>query len=74
VARGIGYPPATWRSLSLLAELARRAGDRAQTDRLSFEARGMVERLAGSLPETELRREFGALGEQLATDPLGAYR
>jgi tetratricopeptide (TPR) repeat protein len=74
VARGIGYPPATWRSLSLLAELAHRAGDRAQAERLSFEARGLVERLAGSLPETELRREFGALGERLATDPLGAYR
>jgi tetratricopeptide (TPR) repeat protein len=74
VARGIGYPPATWRSLSLLAELARRAGDRAQADRLSSEARGLVERLAGSLPETELRHEFGALGGRLVSDPLGAYR
>jgi tetratricopeptide (TPR) repeat protein len=74
VARGIGYPPATWRSLSLLAELARRAGDRAQADRLSSEARGLVERLAGSRPETELRHELGALGERLVSDPLGAYR
>jgi tetratricopeptide (TPR) repeat protein len=74
VARGIGYPPATWRSLSLLAELARRAGDRAQADRLSSEACGLVERLAGSLLETELRHEFGALGERLVSDPLGAYR
>jgi tetratricopeptide (TPR) repeat protein len=55
VARGIGYPPATWRSLSLLAE-------------------GLVERLAGSLPETDLRHELGALGERLVSDPLGAYR
>jgi tetratricopeptide (TPR) repeat protein len=74
VAREIGYPPATWRSLSLLAELARRAGDRAQAERLSSEARGLVQRLAGSLPEAELRHELGALGEQLVSDPLGAYR
>jgi tetratricopeptide (TPR) repeat protein len=74
VAREIGYPPATWRSLSLLAELARRAGDRAQAERLSSEARGLVQRLAGSLPEAELRHELGALGEQLLSDPLGAYR
>ena len=74
VARGIGYPPAIWRSLSLLAELARRAGDRAQADRLSSEARGLVERLAGTLPETELRHELGALGGRLVNDPLGAYR
>jgi predicted ATPase/class 3 adenylate cyclase len=74
VARGLGYPPATWRSLSLLAELARRAGDRAQADRLSSEACGLAERLAGTLPETELRHELGALGDRLVTDPLGAYR
>jgi tetratricopeptide (TPR) repeat protein len=74
VARGIGYPPATWRSLSLLAELARRAGDRAQADRLSSEARRLPERLADALPETELRRDLGALGGRLVSDPLGAYR
>jgi hypothetical protein len=33
-----------------------------------------VERLAGSLPETDLRHELGALGERLVSDPLGAYR
>jgi tetratricopeptide (TPR) repeat protein len=74
IAKRIGYPPATWRSLSLLAELARRRGERSQAERLAQEASGLVTRLAGGLPETELRDEFGALAEGLVSDPLGAYR
>jgi class 3 adenylate cyclase/tetratricopeptide (TPR) repeat protein len=74
VARGIGYPPGVWRSLSLQAELARRCGDASAAERLGSESKGLVTRLAGSLPETALRDEFGALAERLVSDPLAAYR
>ena len=74
LARGIGYPPVVWRSLSLQAELARRSGDESAAERLASESSGLVTRLAGSLPETSLRDEFGALAERLVCDPLAAYR
>jgi class 3 adenylate cyclase/tetratricopeptide (TPR) repeat protein len=74
VARGIGYPPVAWRSLSLQAELARRSGDASAAERLASESSGLVTRLAGSLPETALRDELGALAERLVADPLTAYR
>ena len=41
---------------------------------LAGESSGLVTRLAGSLPETALRDEFGALAERLVADPLAAYR
>jgi class 3 adenylate cyclase/tetratricopeptide (TPR) repeat protein len=74
LARGIGYPPVTWRALSLLAELARRAGERGEAERRAGEASGLVSGLAHRLPDSELRQEFGALAERLVADPLGAYR
>jgi tetratricopeptide (TPR) repeat protein len=72
VARQIEYPPVVWRSLSLLAELARRSGRTSQGDRDATEARRLVEHLSRSLPGAELQQEFGGLGERLVTDPVGA--
>jgi tetratricopeptide (TPR) repeat protein len=74
LARRIAYPPVVWRSLSLRAELARRSGEKGRAERHAREARGVVEKLSPSLPEPELQREFRGLGQQLAVDPLGAYR
>jgi class 3 adenylate cyclase/tetratricopeptide (TPR) repeat protein len=73
-ATRIEYPPVTWRSLSLLAELARRAGSRSAAEDHAARARTLVESLARSLSEADLRRELGALGDRLAADPLQAYR
>jgi len=74
IAREIGYPPATWRALSLQAELARRDGDRTEAERLAAESSRLVASLAHALPETQLREEFGSIADRLANDPLGAYR
>ena len=74
IAVGIEYPPVVWRAHSLVAELARRSGDRATADHHAAQARRLVERLSRSLADPELRREFGALGVELTTDPLAAYR
>lgn len=74
VARSIGYPPAAWRALSLQGELARRRGDGSEAERLAAESSGLVTKLARSLPDKELRDEFGRVAERLSSDPLGAYR
>ncbi len=74
IATEISYPPATWRALSLLAELSRRAGDRAAADEHAERARKLVGSLAGSLPEPELRSEFAALADRLVSNPLAGYR
>jgi class 3 adenylate cyclase/tetratricopeptide (TPR) repeat protein len=74
VARRIGYPPAAWRALSLLGELARRRGEGSEAERLASESSGLVSKLARSLPEKELRDAFGSVSERLSSDPLGAYR
>jgi class 3 adenylate cyclase len=74
VAREIEYPPVQWRALSLLGELERRRGRGEAASALVDEARALVERLAAPLPEPELQRRLRAVGEQLATDPLVAYR
>ena len=63
-----------WRSLSLLGEIARRAGEEAEGRRLTRQARDLVEQLAAPIVDPELRRNFLALGERLETDPVGAYR
>jgi tetratricopeptide (TPR) repeat protein len=73
LGRRIEYPPVVWRSLSLLAELARRAGDGPRHARLAGEARALVEGLAAPVPDAE-RGALRGLGERLAADPLGAYR
>jgi class 3 adenylate cyclase/tetratricopeptide (TPR) repeat protein len=74
IAGRIEYPPVVWRARSLLAELARRRGNHREADTEAVQARALVEGLARELSEPELRREFGALGERLVADPLGAYR
>lgn len=74
VGREIEYPPVVWRGLSLQGELARRAGDREAADRAWQQSRSLVERLAAELEDDTIRVRFGALGETLALDPLGAYR
>jgi len=48
IAKEIGYPPVTWRALSLSAEVARRAGE--SHERLAADGRDLVERLARTLP------------------------
>ena len=73
-AREIGYPPVVWRALSLLAEIARRAGRPDEARRLAAEARSLVARLAEPLGEGELKQRFLDLGERLETAPLAAYR
>ncbi len=74
LAERIGYPPVQWRANALLAELARRSGQRAEAERRAAAARAQVAAHAGSLPAGELRSGLEALGLALATDPLGAYR
>jgi ATP/maltotriose-dependent transcriptional regulator MalT len=70
----IEYPPVVWRSHALLAEVARRAGDRPATERHAREVHALVERLARSLPEASLRAEFAGMGRRLLDEPLAAYR
>jgi tetratricopeptide (TPR) repeat protein len=74
IAKEIAYPPVTWRALSLLGEVARRAGEARDAERLARKARHLVERVAGTLPQPELSRDLRGLAERLITDPLGAYR
>ena len=74
ITKNIGYPPVQWRALSLLAELARRKGDKAEAERLARASRTLVETMAQSITETDLRKTFGAIGGRLENDPLGAYR
>ncbi len=74
VASAIEYPPVLWRARSLLAELARRAGKRTEAMHEITPARELIVRLAASLSEPELERQFLSLGERLAEDPLAAYR
>jgi hypothetical protein len=70
----IEYRPVLWRSYSLQGELARRGGDATRSREQGARARDLVDRLAPAVPDARSRREFSALGESLATDPLGAYR
>jgi hypothetical protein len=74
LAHQIGYPPVVWRALSILAELARRSGERLDAERLAEQARSLADSLSQSLPEEDLRRELRGLAQRLVDDPLGAYR
>jgi len=60
VAERIGYPPTQWRSLAVLAELARREGQRAAAEAAEGRSRALVDKLARTLPDTDLRRELVA--------------
>jgi class 3 adenylate cyclase/tetratricopeptide (TPR) repeat protein len=70
----IGYRPVLWRSYSLQGELAQRGGDATRSRERRALARDLVDRLAPEVPDARSRREFAALGEALAADPLAAYR
>jgi hypothetical protein len=70
----IEYRPVVWRSYSLAGELARRNGDTRRSREFRARARDLVDRLAPAVPDARSRRDFSALGEGLATDPLAAYR
>lgn len=74
VGSQIGYSPVLWRSYSLQGELARRSGDANGFRELGARARDLVSQLAPAVPDARSRREFSALGEELAADPLAAYR
>jgi tetratricopeptide (TPR) repeat protein len=74
IAQAISHPPVIWRSLSLLGEIARRAGAESEGLRLTRQARALVEELAAPITSEELKLNFLALGEHLESDPLGAYR
>jgi tetratricopeptide (TPR) repeat protein len=73
VAEEIEYQPVIWRANSLLGEIARRHGHRAEANRFAAAARGRVADLSRTLAD-DAAREFRAMGDTLASDPLGAYR
>ncbi len=74
LANRITYPPVIWRSTSLLAEVARRAGDSGRAESLAVEARSRVEGVSRSLADAELRSGLASLGERLVSDPISAFR
>ena len=63
-----------WRSLSLLAEVARRRGQADETERWQAETLAMIERSQQQLPDRELQVGLRDLGHLLITDPLAAHR
>ncbi|TFH22471.1 MAG: tetratricopeptide repeat protein, partial [Myxococcales bacterium] len=69
VGRTLRYPPAIWRCLYDLAELARRRGSRADADRHTAEADTLIESLAVPLADTVLAESLRRLGSRLAADP-----
>jgi len=56
IADRIGYARARWQGLAFTAELERRAGRGAQANRCEAKRAQLVEALARSLPDAELRR------------------
>jgi tetratricopeptide (TPR) repeat protein len=57
----IGYPRGAWQALGLLAELKRRAGQVTEAETYATRRRAVVERLALSLREPELRQQLIAV-------------
>ena len=74
IARRLGNPPVQWRALALLAELARRAGDGAGSERHANAARQLAEAHSRTLTDAGLRRSLHALADGLVADPLGRRR
>ncbi len=74
IASAIGYPPVLWRSESLLGELARRIGDRAESERWVVQAQERIAALSVPTLEDEARQGLDRLRERLRDDPMGAYR
>jgi class 3 adenylate cyclase/tetratricopeptide (TPR) repeat protein len=58
LARQLGFAPVLWQLDAALGELASRAGDAARADELRDEARTIVERLAASIDEEDVRASF----------------
>lgn len=73
-ADAIAYPPAAWRAMALLGELARRSGDGAEAERCEAEVARRVEAAAATLEDETLRRRVRSLGRGLAEDLLGVRR
>src|SRR4029077_19641337 len=60
IAQAIGWAPGVWRSRRLLAEGARRRGDRAAAEAHASKTHDTVELLAASLPADDLREALRA--------------
>jgi hypothetical protein len=60
IAESIAYPRAVWQALRLLGEVARRAGRPAELERLEALRRAVLEGVAGSLGDGDLRRDLRA--------------
>jgi tetratricopeptide (TPR) repeat protein len=74
VAEEIQYPPVLWRADSLLAEIARRRGDRTEARRRESAVRRRVADLSRAIDDAEIAAQFQRMGEALIADPLRAYR
>jgi class 3 adenylate cyclase len=65
-ANRISYPPVVWRGLGLLAEVAHRRGERKAFEQHEARRRALVERLASSLPDDDLRRALHSVSAEQA--------
>ena len=74
IARRIEHPPVAWRAFSMLGEIARRDGDASEAEHLFGKARRLVEEKARTVADSDMRRQFRAMGERLVSDALAAYR
>ena len=74
IARRIEYPPVVWRAFSMLGEIARRNGDGRRRHGSVRERAPLVEEKARNVADSEMRRNFLAMGEKLESDAPSAYR
>jgi tetratricopeptide (TPR) repeat protein len=74
VSQTIEYPPVVWRALAMRGELARRRGDNSDAQTAFDRARALVADKSQSLGDPVLQREFRAMGERLAGDPIETFR
>lgn len=70
VSSRIEHPSVAWRALSLLAEVARRAGDLRAAERHRAATAALFQRLAPSLRDAGLRQQFRGMGAGLIDHPL----
>jgi hypothetical protein len=57
-AEHLGFGPTLWRIDAQLSDLSAADGDAARAAELRQEARGLIERIAASIDDTELRSSF----------------
>ncbi len=74
LAQGLEYPALAWRTRSLLAEVAKRSGDRDESERHRAAVRHTLDELAERIPGRHLVGPFRSLGEQALDDPVSAHR